>query len=94
MSATGVIYRSNVKISAEEFIDCLQRLHLQREDLSMTKDVFKKCSITETFLLQHGRTINWWVFQERLSDFSVLLLSLRLAVDEGISKARNWQNVN
>ena len=86
MSATGVIYRSNVKISAEEFIDLLQR-----STLAARRPVDDKSRIQK--MLDHGNVLvtawkdNKLVGVSRaLSDFSFCCYLSDLAVDETFQK--------
>jgi GNAT superfamily N-acetyltransferase len=86
MNTEGVIYRSNVKISADEFIDLLQRSTLAQRRPVNEKDRIQK-------MLDHGNVIitAWYKntlvgVSRALSDFSFCCYLSDLAVDEEFQK--------
>ena len=86
MNTEGVIYRSNVKISADEFIDLLQRSTLAERRPVNDKDRIQK-------MLDHGNVIitAWYKntlvgVSRALSDFSFCCYLSDLAVDEKFQK--------
>jgi len=86
MANTNVIYRSNVKISAEEFIDLLKRSTLDARRPVEYKERIQK-------MLDHGNVlITAWSdnklvgVSRALSDFSFCCYLSDLAVDESFQK--------
>ena len=86
MNTEGVIYRSNVKIPADEFIDLLQRSTLAQRRPVNEKDRIQK-------MLDHGNVIitAWYKntlvgVSRALSDFSFCCYLSDLAVDEEFQK--------
>ena len=86
MNTEGVIYRSNVKISADEFIDLLQR-----STLAERRPVNDKSRIQK--MLDHGNVIITAWYENKLvgvsralSDFSFCCYLSDLAVDEKFQK--------
>ena len=86
MITEGVLYRSNVKISAEEFIDLLER-----STLAERRPVSDKGRIQK--MLDHGNVIITAWYENKLvgvsralSDFSFCCYLSDLAVDEKFQK--------